>query len=255
MKRLLLVLVATSGTLLLGACGSGEVVVQAQRGGVDGTEPVALQDLSIQLLPYDRDAIFDSLEASYPEPEPQIPDSVLELQNAIAQAQEEWKAAESQWGVVRDSLKTISTRLQGMSRAKPEYVALYRDFQDLDPQEQELKKRMDAAFARFTQLQSDFVSQTEEIKVKRQLWADEAFAPVDSVMATRIAAVKLKPAVDTTTAAGVAQFKVKPGKWWVHARYELPYQELYWNVPVEVERGKPVPVQLTRENAQIRPKF
>ena len=45
------------------------------------------------------------------------------------------------------------------------------------------------------------------------------------------------------------------GNWWVHARQELPYSELYWNVPISVETGDPLQVRLTRENAQVRPKL
>ena len=39
------------------------------------------------------------------------------------------------------------------------------------------------------------------------------------------------------------------------ARYELPYTELYWNVPIDATRGDPNEVMLTRENAQERIKL
>ena len=38
-------------------------------------------------------------------------------------------------------------------------------------------------------------------------------------------------------------------------RHDLPYTELYWNIPVEVQRGEPVQVKLTRETAEIRRKL
>jgi hypothetical protein len=47
--------------------------------------------------------------------------------------------------------------------------------------------------------------------------------------------VGLEVQYDTTSAQGVARFTgVKPGQWWVNARYERQFDELYWNVPVEV---------------------
>jgi hypothetical protein len=48
---------------------------------------------------------------------------------------------------------------------------------------------------------------------------------------------------------------VKPGVYWVYARYELAYTELYWNVMITVEGGEPLTVQLTRANAQERIKL
>ena len=48
---------------------------------------------------------------------------------------------------------------------------------------------------------------------------------------------------------------MKPGVYWVHARYELAYMELYWNVMVTVVKGEPHQVRLTRENAEERIKL
>ena len=71
---------------------------------------------------------------------------------------------------------------------------------------------------------------------------------------THRTATGLDLAVDTTDASGVARgnLRVAPGQYWVHARYELPYTELYWNVPIDVVRGEPIQVRLTRENAEER---
>jgi hypothetical protein len=60
---------------------------------------------------------------------------------------------------------------------------------------------------------------------------------------------------DTTNAAGVVRLRPRSGNWWLYARFELPYQELYWNIPVEVSRGDPIEIRLTRENAEVRPKL
>ncbi|HSM60590.1 MAG TPA: hypothetical protein VK849_07310 [Longimicrobiales bacterium] len=60
---------------------------------------------------------------------------------------------------------------------------------------------------------------------------------------------------DTTDASGVASFEVKPGRYWVHARYDLPYTELYWNVQVDIERGDPTQVRLDPSNAEERIKL
>ena len=60
---------------------------------------------------------------------------------------------------------------------------------------------------------------------------------------------------DTTDANGIARMTgLSSGEYWIHARYDLPFEELYWNVPVTVG-GEPVQVQLTRQTAQVRPKL
>lgn len=258
MKRLLMLCVTSVAVAVLGACGSGEVVVQAQRDGADGT-PMALKDLEIFLLPYDRDAIFDSLQAAYPEPEPVIPDSLIALQDAVADAKAEYDGVQIQWSVLRDSLRVLSERMEAMGpagRSRSEYVVMFREFQALEPQVNELERKMNQAFQRYDSLQRTLVGQSKELEIRRNAWADEAFASVDEVIAARLAELKRPELADTTTAAGTAHFKgLAEGTWWVHARYDLPLHELYWNVPIQVKKGEPVQVTLSEANAQKRRKL
>lgn len=255
MKRLLLILATGFGAAMLGACGGGQVIVQIETATVEGGDVIALQDLEVQLLPYDRDAVFDSLASAYPEPEPPIPDTLIQLQAAVARAQEEWRQAETRWATVRDSLQRISQEMEGLSRAQAEYRILFAEFNALAPEEERFQRQMDAAFNRFDQLQKDLLNQSQQVKLRREEWADAAFAPVDSIFAAKIAEARREVAVDTTDATGVARFSVKPGTWWVHARYDLPYTELYWNIPIDVQRGEPVQIKLSRENAEVRRKL
>jgi hypothetical protein len=60
---------------------------------------------------------------------------------------------------------------------------------------------------------------------------------------------------DTTDADGMAALEVPPGQWWVYARQDLPFSELYWNIPITVERNAPVQVQLNASTAEVRPKL
>ena len=92
----------------------------------------------------------------------------------------------------------------------------------------------------------------EQTRALREQWADEAFAEVGVVMSLREQASGLATLYDTTDASGVAEFEARAGDYWVTARYELPYTELYWNVPFTVG-SEPAQVRLTRENATVRP--
>lgn len=258
MKRTPL-LVAALGTLALTACGPGEVVVTAEIQVTDPAtgEPVArqLSDLEILVLPYDRDELFDSLAAAAAEPEPQVPAELLEAQNEVAAAQAEWRELETRWNTLRDTLQTLTNTLDEYTRGEARYRMLFNEWQDMDAQYAQVERQKDAAFDRFDSLSTANIQQAQAFRIEYDDWADVAFADADAVMQAKVRASGLAAAADTTDAGGVARLEVKPGSYWVHARYEEPYTELYWNVPVTVVRGEPIPVVLNRSNAEARPKF
>lgn len=244
-------------SLVLAACGGGEVVVTAEleteSPDGEGTVMRPLPAIEVQLLPYDRDQIFDSLATAYGEPEPAIPDSLLQAQEAVAQAQEEWRTAEAEWNILRDTLQTLSRRLQQLNRGEAQYQILYRDFQAMEGRLSGAERRQEQAFQRFTTLQQGIAQQSRELQLARDEWADEAFADVGDVIEARLQELRREELVDTTSASGAVTFEAPAGEWWIHARYPLPYQELYWNVPVTVSSGETHEIRLTRENAEERP--
>ena len=255
MKRVL-VLLSSTAALALAACGNPQVFVEASYQEEGAAERVVLGDLPVRLLPYDRDAIFDSLEAAFGEPEPAIPPEVLQQQQQVAQAQTEWRQAEERWTAVRDSLRQLSSEMQRMQqqglRGTPQYRQAFERFGRLDEEEDRVKARMDQAFARFDQLQQQALARADSVRVVREAWAERAFADFDRVVADRLRRDGREEVADTTNRAGVARMRVPAGRWWIYARYTLPYSELYWNIPVEVS-GDSTGVQLTEQNAQVRP--
>lgn len=252
MNRLVLTAMI-AGTAILAACGRTEVVVQAQVEGPDG--PIALRDLPIRALPYDRDAIFDSLRAEYSEAEPEIPADLMVLQDSIARAQEQWRVAETRWGVGRDSLRGLRERMDGLSPASGQYIALFNQFNALEGQVRAAEGQMNQEFQRFQALQNRFTARAQEIKLARDQWADAAYADIDRIIAARVRELRREERADTTDGNGLGRIRVGSGRWWVYARYDLPFEELYWNVPVDVARGEQVEVSLTRETAEVRPKL
>jgi hypothetical protein len=242
-------LFAALGSLAVAACGPAEVVVTAE---IEVTDPVSgelvarqLSDLEVFVLPYDRDQIFDSLAAAAAAPEPGVPGELLQAQTAVAEAQ----------APLRDTLQTISRTLEQYTRGEARYRLLYSEFQDMEAQYSQVERQKDRAFAAFDSLSKANIQQAQGFRIQYDEWADEAFADADAVMQAKVRASRLAAAADTTDAGGMARFVVKPGTYWVHARYEEPYTELYWNVPVTVERGEPLTLVLNRSNAEARPKF
>jgi hypothetical protein len=258
MRRVVLTLAAAVVAVSAAGCGGGEVVVLAQLEGAptEEREAVAIPAMQVRLLPFNRDEIFDSLSQAHPAPEPQVPDTIFELQQQVGERYREWQAALSRWGALRDSLETLSRRMRQMDRGSGEYFAMFRDFNDLADEVEVLDRRSNQAFEAFTSLQSRLTLEAREISLQRELWSDEAFAPVDSIFMARLEARGGSEQVDTTNAQGVARFRgVRSGPWWIYARFDRQFDELYWNVPIEVGRGDEIQVRLTEQNAEVRPKL
>lgn len=245
--------------IAVSACGPAELVVTVEREVDDpeteGTVVRPLADVEVSLLPFDRDVVFDSLEEAYPEPEPPIPDSVLAAQEAVQDAQERWRAAETRWQAARDRLQEISQEMETLNRGEGRYVVLFREFQELEGELNALENEVDRTFEEFTELQNQSLEAAEQIRLRREQWAEDAFAEAGIVFQERLEAAGREIHVDTTDAQGMVDFRAPPGEWWVHARFELPYEELYWNVPITLERGDPIEFILNGENAESRPKL
>lgn len=252
-------LAAGLAIVALAACGPAQLDVTVEREvpdpDSDGTVVRPLADVEVRLIPFDRDEVFDSLAEAYPDPEPPIPDSVLAAQEAVQEAQEEWRAAQARWQTTRDRLQDINQEMQGLNRGEARYVALFREFQDLDAQLSRLNRQVDQAFKKFTDLQNSSIEAAEQIRLRREQWAEEAFADAGLVFEQRLKELGREIQVDTTDAQGMVQFQAPPGEWWVHARFELPYRELYWNQTITLERGDPTTFTLNESNAKKRPKL
>lgn len=243
--------------LAAGACGPAELVVTVE---VDidegeGTVTRALPDLEVQLLPYDRDQVFDSMQAAFATPEPEIPQDLIEAREAVQAAQVRWRAAETRWNTLRDTLQKLSEAMQQFNRGEARYVAMFREFQELESQLGRAERENERAFAEFDELQSGTIQRSDSMRIVIDNWADEAFQGVGDVFLLKARASGLQAAADTTDASGVARFEARPGEYWVHVRYELPYTELYWNERVTLVRGEPVELRLTRAQAEERIKL
>ena len=252
-------LAAAIGVLGLMACGSAELTVIAVLGDDGDPNAALLGDLVVELLPYDRDQVFDSMEAAAARPQPEIPPDLLAAQEEIAQARSEWRDDDARWGVLRDTLNTINDELETLERGMRTYQELYNTWEDLSDDLAAAERARESSFERFTGLQDAAIGRMDSVRIVRADWADEAFADVNEVLAAKIEASGLDVAVDTTEVEGPGEgsvvFQVPPGDYWVHARYELPGEELYWNVRITVVRGEPMEVRLTRANAEARMVF
>jgi hypothetical protein len=244
--------------LFSAACGPVEVEVTAE---IDVPDPEsegqmvtrAIAEAEIQLIPFNRDLVFDSLTIAFGTPEPEVPEDLLSAQREIAAAQAEWNAAEATWGNGRARLQEILDEMEPLHQAEPRYITLFREFQDVEAQVTRAERAKNQAFSRFTDLQAGYMQRADSMRFVRDQWADEAYASAFDVFALKLQESGREIVVDTTDARGYVQIDVPPGQWWVHAFYEQPSSELYWNIEITVVRGDGVRVLLNRETAKIRP--
>ena len=245
---------ALAGTLASAACGPTEVAINAQMevAGAEGPEARPLADMEVQLLPFDRDAIFDSLAGEAGTPEPEIPPDLLEAQNRVAEAQAEWQRLESEWSLLREELQDLTAQMERLNPAEAQYRVMFMEFDEGEQRLGQVERQRDAAFEEFTSIQGSMIEQAEQVRMLRDMWGDEAFVDYGAVSQARIDMSGLDPVVDTTDAAGGVLMAAPAGQYWVYARWERSFDELYWNVPLTVE-GEPVAFTLDESNAQVRP--
>jgi hypothetical protein len=256
MKRSFVLLSLVLAVTLAG-CGRNQVAVQAALADDETGQAQPLADLEVRLLPYDRDALFDSLEALHPEPEPAIPPDLLAQREQIIAAEREWRTAEDRWSTARDSLQELSRELDRMGqqglRATPQYQQAFRSFERLETDVRQSQQRSQAAFARYDELQRTYLGRADSIRIAREQWEEQAFRDFPRIVADRQRQTGREERADTTDASGAVAFRGVPsGRWWIMSRYRLPFEELYWNIPVEVT-GDSVGVTLNRQNAEPRP--
>jgi hypothetical protein len=245
--------------LFVAACGPGEVTVssEVERFNPDTGEPELrpVERMPVQLIPFDRDAMFDSLAQAAPTPEPQMPAEVREAQQEILAGQQDHREAETQVLALRERLLGLTNEMREYSQAEPRYRELFAQFNELEAQLEDAEERRDDAFERWTTRQREAIEEIDRFRIQLEEWEEEAFADYGEVVARRLQETRREILADTTDATGRATFNPSPGTWWVYARHTLATEELYWNIRVDVERGDPVEILLTRDNAEIRDVF
>jgi hypothetical protein len=252
---------ALSLLLATAACGPAEVVVTMELDlpnlDGEGTSARALPDIEVQLIPFDRDVVFGEMATLYGTPEPEIPQELLERRSQVQTAQAKWDEANRRWATIRDTLQQLNKAMEGYSRGEAAYVALFREWQDWDSEYGAAETEVEQTFDDFDSLQQGTIRASDSVRIIQEQWGDEAFADIGTVFATKQSVTGLDWVVDTTDASGVARggLNVKPGAYWVYARYETAYTELYWNLPIVVEGGEPLTVKLNRSNADERVKL
>jgi len=214
---------------LLAACG-GRITVHVTTDDA-ASEPV--NDLEVQFLPFDRDSLFAIIVGQAATPEPSIPADLEEASLTEQELRDSWSAAESSWNNVRDSMRSITTRLDNLDDRSVEYRELFDRFGDLEDRERALNRQRQAAFDEFNEMQQATQQRVDSICIVIDSWEEAAFAGYGDIEDDLLMALGREVLADTTDADGVASASASGGPWWIHARVNTAAGELYWNVMVD----------------------
>ncbi|MFQ5890238.1 MAG: hypothetical protein ACE5JR_09310 [Gemmatimonadota bacterium] len=236
----------------LSGCGGSDLTVQVLQEGAQGAA-TGVKNHVVFFIPFDRDSLFEALAAQAPEPEPRIPDDLLEAFDRISNLQEEWRQADAAWAEVRDSLQRLSDRLRGMDRRSRQYLQLFRRFTALEGRERQLNRQKQRAFDAFDNLQKAALTRADSVRAVIESWEDVAFADYSDIEADLLEAMEREIYQDTTDADGYVTRRLPGGAWYVHSRLPIPSGELYWNVRVDPRQVDTL--RLSRDNGEPRPRL
>jgi len=234
---------------LFAACGSS-TTVQVLMDGPDAPRPVA--DHEVQFLPFDRDSLFEAVAGRASSPEPQVPADLRQAADSVLALQEVWRIAEVSWNEVRDSLRGLSDRLQGLDSRSREYLELFEGFGAMEGRERSLNQRRQGSFDVFTGLQQATQARLDSVRAVIDAWESVAFEDYGEIEDGILSDLGREIVFDTTDASGYLTTSLGGGTWWIHSRVRVPSGELYWNVKAD---GAADTIRLEPANAERRLAF
>ncbi len=247
------IFVLIAGAVALGACGGSDVTVQVLGEGADG--PIPQGNLEVFFYPFDRDSVFDELDAAASTPKPQIPEEMLATFAEIRSLQEEWRAKESEWSDARDRMQTLSEEMQAMdprARGSREYMAKYEEFEQLEGTEGRLDREKQGLFEQFTAMQDSVTTRVDEFKAVRDTWEDEAYAGYFDIEQELVTELGRQVFTDTTNADGYTTRSLPSGDWWVTSRIRVPAGEIVWNLLIDPAQVDTLRLEAANGEERIR---
>lgn len=239
----LLAVVALTAT----ACGSS-VTVEVVTEGPEG-EPQPQANLPLDFLPFDRDSVFDALDAAAETPRPEMGEELQAASDRVLSLQAEWREAETEWSETRDQLRNLRERLDRIDPRDPDYRSLYDQFGQLEGREAQLDRQRKAAFDSFTAAQDEVSTRLDSFRVVLETWENDAYSGYFDIEMELLDGEEV--VADTTNAEGRATVTLPGGDWWVTTRAPVLDGELYWNVPIPDADT----LRLDGSNATLRPRL
>lgn len=241
-------LLAAAIALVTGAACSTETELTIRAVGESAEdETVPLSGVHLDILPYDIDSLYATLEAgSRPGPPPSA-DSI----RGLAQV---YQGACASYRVTRDSIEAVRRQATEIADREGQTSDAYRSTFDLY---QALAAREEERFEACQNVTDDYTSVRNAYREARsewesRAWPEEAFVRQESLLVGERPIQRVE-----TDSQGFAAVTVPNGTWWILGDAPVPNsisQEYRWNERIEAGGGA-LTVELTPETADLDPVF
>jgi hypothetical protein len=215
--------------------------------------PIA--DLEIAVLPFDPDAILDSLAAAAPRPRPIVGDLEERIRTYHAPDADSLAAAAAPWRALRDSLVALADSLNTMGRGAAAYGRLFRRFREAQPRLAGLAARRDSVLDRLIADQRALAERAGAAADSLRAWEEVAFAPYPALAEAALARSGRAAFTVRTDSTGTARAELTAGRWWAVARRPDPvnvFVEHAWTLPFTTTGWLPLQIPLLPQNAERR---
>lgn len=230
-----------------GACSTETDFTIVAQGENDEGEVVPLTNVSLDVLPYDIDDLYEELEAQT-QPGPPPPADSL---GVLARVYQESCAA---YRATSDSIETVRQRATQVQQQEGEASDAYRQ---AFAQYQALVQREEQRFDRCQEVTDVYTGVRSQYRQERTAWEERAWPAGDFASAESLRVGDSPIQTVETDQRGVATVTVPNGDWWILGTAPVPgsiSQQYRWNVPVAAQGGQDT-VRLTGENAETVPVF
>lgn len=240
--------IAVALSVPLGACGGAEISIVATLEG----RPLA--DLEVIALPFDPQAVLDSLRAVAPTPPP----DTRALEDSLRSVKEMPPPAEPMPGPdggLRSRVGALADSLRRLDRMSDAYAQLYERFRSLYTTYVHELSRREAALRRDESPWLRLARRAQAAAESVRAWERVAYANFEAVAARRVAESGRPILSVVTDSTGYARLILPPGSWWVTARVPDPenvFFERYWRIPLETTGWLPIRLPLTDHTATMR---
>jgi len=197
-------------------------------------------NLAITALPFDRDALRDSLAEASGIPEPEFPDLETELVSYRRPDLSGLTEYLLPWQAIHDSVRHLADSLNLVGPdSSPQYARAFTRLRDLYPRLARSAVDRDAAIREQVGEGRELALRAAAAADSLRAWEAMTFAHFPELADSILTSLGRGSHCATTDNDGFAEFTLAPGRWWLVATWvdpENPFKEYHWNVGVVVRR-------------------
>jgi len=231
----------------LAACSTETALsIRAQGENAEG-ETVPLSNVTLDIIPYDIDELYEELEAETQPGTPPVADTLAVLARQYQEVCTAYRAT-------GDSIETVRQRATEVARSagetSPEYRSAFEQYQALVGRERSRFDQCQDVTDRYTDVRNSY--RDTRRAWEEQAWPEASFSAAESARMGQFEALRVE-----TDNQGAASITVPNGTWWILGTAPVPgsiSQQYRWNLEITAAGGEQA-IELSSQNAELEPVF